>query len=290
MGTSGMSGGPQSSDPLVPSWLDEPDFESSHDGSIDLPDESDESNTAENQDESSDQQEIVHEPNLARFQSARLNFTAFAKSSGSNRGALKRAVRDYVRKGSGGSRRATKRMGASRTAGREILTVFRGIKRDGADETLEKLNLTNLIGQSVTDVFIGLTDIVCKEGGSIDEGIARDAWLETVAELDRFSIDDLDELTIHQIQEVFMSFVSNSIQTRLFQDIGRMGFLVAEDPKSIEVFEGQLRDYILRAVRDAYSSDLSQLTELSDRSIRTIVDKTYQDSWELLSVFGDIGE
>ena len=290
MGTSGMSGGPQSSDPLVPSWLDEPDFESSHDDSIDLPDESDESNTAENQEESSDQQEIVHEPNLARFQSARLNFTAFAKSSGSNRGALIRAVRDYVRKGSGGSRRATKRMGASRTAGREILTVFRGIKRDGADETLEKLNLTNLIGQSVTDVFIGLTDIVCKEGGSIDEGIARDAWLETVAELDRFSIDDLDELTIHQIQEVFMSFVSNSIQTRLFQDIGRMGFLAAEDPKSIEVFEGQLRDYILRAVRDAYSSDLSQLTDLSDRSIRTIVDKTYQDSWELLSVFGDIDE
>ena len=290
MGTSGQSAGPSSRDPLVPSWLDEPDYEPIQDSPIESPSESEQPDSEENQEVSSDQQDSAHEPVPARFQSARLNFTAFAKSSGSNRGALKRAVRDYVRKGSGGSRTAAMRMGASRIAGREVLTVLRGIKRDGAEATLQNLNLENLIGRSVSDVLLGLTDFVCKEGGSIDEGIARDAWLETVAELDQFPTENLEDLTLNQIQEVFLSFVANSIRTRLFQDIGKTGFLTAEDPLAIEAFEGQLRDYVRRAVSDSYSSDLSQLTDLSERSIGIIVDKTYQESWELLSNWGDIEE
>ncbi len=55
-------------------------------------------------------------------------------------------------------------------------------------------------------------------------------------------------------------------------------------------FDSQFRDYIRRAVRDAFSSDLTRLPDLSDREIGNVVDETYRNAWELLEVWGDIEE
>ena len=73
-------------------------------------------------------------------------------------------------------------------------------------------------GRSVQEIFTGITEVVCQDGGSIDEAIARDAWLETVAELDQIGIDNLDAVTDEQIQELFLSFVAHSIEARLYQE------------------------------------------------------------------------
>ena len=50
--------------------------------------------------------------------------------------------------------------------------------------------------------FLGLVDYVCPDGGSIDEGIAREAFVETIADLAGAGIADLDSLTADQIQAV----------------------------------------------------------------------------------------
>ncbi len=181
-------------------------------------------------------------------------------------------------------------MGASGAAAGGMLGMLRGFQRDGVDATLRRLNLENLVGRPAADVFLGLTDVICRDGGSIDEGIARDAWLETIAELDRLGIEDLDGLSTEQIQEVFLTFVAHAIETRLFQDIGTNGLRMAADLSAIEAFESQFRDYIRRAVRDAFSSDLTRLPDLSDREIGNVVDETYRNAWELLEVWGDIEE
>jgi hypothetical protein len=229
-------------------------------------------------------------PVPARFQTARRNFSVFARSGGSDRGALRRAVSDYVRSGTQGSGNAVRRMGASRQAGSAVLGMFRGFQRDGVAASLRRLNLDNLVGRPARDVFIGLTDVICQDGGPIDEGIARDAWLETVADLDQFGIDDLNALTIGQIQEVFIAFIVHAVETRLFQDVGANGLNIASDLSAIEAFEAQFKDYIRRSVRDSFSSDLRPLANLSDQQIRTIVDRTYRDAWDLLDLWGDIEE
>lgn len=275
MGTSGSSSGPGSNTSLVPTWLDEPDAgDAGQQGAQDA----------------GPRPVIQPALLLARFQGARRNFSTFAGSGGNDRGALRRAVRDYVRSGTRGSGRAMRRMGTSRVAAGEMLGILRGLQRDGVDATLRRLNLENLVGRPVTDVFLGLTDVICRDGGSIDEGIARDAWLETITELDRLGIDDLDSLSTEQIQEVFLTFVAHAIKTRLFQDIGTNGLRMAADLSAIEAFESQFRDYIRRAVRDAFSSDLTRLPDLSDREIANVVDETYRNAWELLEVWGDIEE
>ena len=56
-------------------------------------------------------------------------------------------------------------------------------------------------GVPIEEVFAGLADYICPEGGSIDEGIARDAFVETIADLAGAGITDIDALTSGQISD-----------------------------------------------------------------------------------------
>lgn len=291
MGTSGSSSGSRSGTPLVPSWLDEP-------GTGPLPGDDGQAPPGDgtgdgNQGGQQDGQDGAPKPPMPapapgeRFRSARTNFSRFAGSGGSDRSALRRSVRDYVRSGTGGSANAVRRMAPSRATAGRALGVLRGVQRDGMQETLRRLNLQNLSGGNVQDIFTGLTEVVCQDGGSIDEAIARDAWLETIAELDQFGIDNLDALTDDQVRELFLSFISHSIEARLYQEIGVNGFKLSDDLDDIEEFDRQFRDYIERSVRDSFSGDMSQLSDMSDDDIRQVVDTTYLEAWGLLEQLGD---
>ena len=294
MGTSGSSKGSQSGTPLVPTWLDEPQT-GTLPGADDVGalagggnDTSDNGHQGTHQEPDATPRPVIQPPpESERFRRARANFSRFAGSGGNDRGALRRAVRDYVHSSTGGSGNAVRRMGASRAAANNALGVFRGFQRDGVQETLLHLNLQNLAGRSPQDVFLGLTEVICRDGGPIDEAIGRDAWLETVAEIDRFGIDNLEALTGDQIREFFLSFIAHAIEARLYQEIGINGFRVAEDIEDIEGFDAQFRSYIERAVRDSFSSDLTRLSAMSDHDIRTVVDRTYREAWELLELIGD---
>lgn len=296
MGTSGSSRGSGSNTSLVPTWLADPPTgllpgggDANDENGADDRGEDLSGNNGNGQGNALPAPAIRPPPEPARFQAARRNFSSFVGSGGTDRGALRRAVRDYVRSGTRGSANATQRIGASRAAGSNILGVFRGIQRDGVDTTLRRLNLGNLIGRSPEDVFLGLTDVICGEadGGSIDEGIARDAWLETVAELDRIGIVDVGALTAAQMQEFFLTLIAHSIEARLFQEIGANGLRVAVDLDDIVDFEAQLRDYIRRSVRDSFSGDINRLNGVTDREIRDMVDQTYREAWDLLVAWGD---
>lgn len=292
MGTSSSSSGSGSGTPLVPSWLDEPDS-GPLPGEDGRPPPSDGGDSDGGEDGQQDGHNGGREPpqpvpaEKERFRSARNNFSRFAGSGGSDGRALRRAVRDYVRTGTGGTGNAVRRMAPSRAAAGRALGVLRALQRDGVQKTLRRIDLQNLSGRSVQDIFTGLTEVVCQDGGSIDEAIARDAWLETIAELDQFGIDNLDTLTDEQVQEPFLSFVAHSIEARLYQEIGVNGFKLSDDLDDIEGFDQQFRDYIERAVRDSFSGDISTLSNMSDDDIRSVVDSTYLEAWELLQLLGD---
>lgn len=292
MGTSGSSSGSGSGTPLVPTWLDGDsgaipaaggDMDNAADGSGDDPPEENDAGQAAVPQAAPP---IRPPPVPERFRSARRNFNAFARSGGNDQRALRRAVGNYVRSGTRGSTNATQRMGSSRAAARSVLGVLRDFQRDGVEATLRRLNLANLVGRPADEVFLGLTEVICRDGGSIDEGLARDAWLETLAELQRFGIQDLDTLTEPQIREMFIAFIANTIETRLFQEIGANGLSVAVDNASIEAFQSQLGSYIERGVRDSFSADLASLGAMSDNDLRAVVDTTYRQAWDLFEAWG----
>ncbi|HWB17389.1 MAG TPA: Qat anti-phage system associated protein QatB [Vicinamibacterales bacterium] len=291
MGTSGRSDGPNPGTPLVPSWLDDGPAGPPPAAPPELPPDAPPPQVPQiPQPPSSPPRPLPPMPPPPppdRFRGARSNFSRFASSGGTDGRSLRRAARDYVRSGTGGSRNATRRMGASRRAANGVLGVLRDFQRDGVNATLRRLNLGDLVGRPLEEIFTGLTDVVCGDGGSIDEGIALDAWLETVADLEDFNVTDPAALTPDQMRDIFIAFISHTIEGRLLQDIGTNGLKVAADLAAIEAFERQLRDYIRRSARDSFASDISTPASLTDTQIHQIVDRTYQDAWELLMTWGD---
>ncbi|UES60212.1 hypothetical protein GFK91_31330 (plasmid) [Roseibium aggregatum] len=195
-------------------------------------------------------------------------------------------MRDYVRSGYGNSRNATRAMGASRSSAANVLGVLRGLSRDGINQTLNRFNLSGLAGQPASEVLAALTDVICEDGGTLDEAVAREAWLETVVAVETAGITDIDAMTAEQFREVFLTFISQSLQAKLFQEIGVNGFKVA-DMDEIRAFESQFRNYVDGRVRDSFNNDLSDLANMSDERIRAVVEQTYRDAWELFVTWGD---
>jgi hypothetical protein len=111
-----------------------------------------------------------------------------------------------------------------------------------------------------------------------------------IADLDALAGVDADTLTADQMRDAFLSFIAHTIEGRLFQDIGTKGFKFAADLAAIESFERQLRSYIRRSVRDSFSRDLTAPATLSNQQINAIVDRTYDEAWELMVTFGDAPE
>ena len=105
-------------------------------------------------------------------------------------------------------------MGTSRAAGARLLGFLSGAGVSGAREALRALNLENLAGRPIEEVFLGLVDYICPDGGSIDEGIAREAFIETIAELSENGITDIDGLSADQIQTIFEVYATHSMTTR----------------------------------------------------------------------------
>lgn len=287
MGTSNAYGGASGGTPLIPSWLHDDGEDSADtgnsDGSQSLP-----------PDGAAPEVPPAPEPRPAarpgvpdRFTLARSNFTRFVSSGGSDRRSLGRAVSQYVSKAAGGSRQAAQRMGSSRRAGAKLIGFLNDATVRGAREALRTLNLEGLAGRPIEEVFAGLAEYICPEGGSIDEGIARDAFVETIGDLAAAGITDIDALTSDQIQTVFELYATHAIEARICNDIGTKIVTLPSDPRAAERVQAQLRDFIHRGVSDAISTVGIDVQSLAPDSVMGFVNDVYRSAFEVLQTLGD---
>jgi hypothetical protein len=287
MGTSSQSSGPNSGTPLVPSWLDEPSPTPA------IP----QAQPAQpGEDPVTPLQPILIPPRPVqipdqpqRFRIPRTNFSRFASSAGSDSHSMGRALSSYVSSGLGGTRNATRRMGSAVSTARNVASFFSDVQKSGLVPILERLNLSHLATRPLSEVLTGLTDILCPPGGPIDEGIARDAWLETIAEATEQGITDFNSLTPDLLEEIFITYVSNSIEGRVFQDIGTKGIARAEDLDALNRLERTLHDYISGSVRDAFyeARQTTSLANMDRVQIDRMVENTYRSAWAILEAYDE---
>jgi hypothetical protein len=90
---------------------------------------------------------------------------------------------------------------------------------------------------------------VCPDGGTIDEGIAREAFIETITDLASAGITDLDGLTPDQMQTVFELYATNAIEARLCNDIGAKTVILPSNSRQAARVQAQLNDFIRRRRR-----------------------------------------
>jgi hypothetical protein len=289
MGTSSSSAGPGSSTPLVPTWLEPA---AGPDAPVDL---TDPAQAPANpppvapapSDAAMPPGAPVLPPVANRFRDARSNFSRFATSGGTDRRAFGRAVSDYVSTSSGGSRTAARRLAPSRSAASGLLGFLSDSRTSGTTEALRRLDLPGLVGRPIQDVFVALTDVLCPDGGSIDEGIARDAFIETIADVLEAGILDLATLTADQMLTIFEMFVARSIEGRLHNDIGTKAITFPASNAAVQSVQDQVHDFILGRVHDCVHGMRDQLTALQGPALDAIVNRVYIESFDLMQVMAE---
>jgi hypothetical protein len=225
-----------------------------------------------------------------RFTGPRGNFSRFAGSGGTDRASLGRALSSYVSSASGGSRTAAQRMARSPASGVPLLSFLSGAVANGPREALRALNLERLAGRPIEEVFLGLMEYVCPEGGSLDEGIARDAFIETIADLAEIGIADFDSLTADQMQTIFELYATHAIETRLCNDIGMKAITLPADAAQAASVQRQLLDFVRRSVSDSLTQARAALQALTPERVFGFVTHVYEQAYAILQRMAEAEE
>ena len=294
MGTSTAYGGPSGRDPLVPSWLGgdgddappggPPDVKSDNQGPPAGPNGAPPPQAAP---PAPPQQPIPPAANPNRYTGPRGNFTRFARSGGTDHASVCRAVSQYVSSSAGGSRQAAQRMGTSRAAGARLVGFLADAQTRGALEALRTLNLEALAGRPLPEILIGLADHVCPGAGTVDEGIAREAYVETVVEMTTSGITDLGALTQNQMLTVFEIYATHAIEARICNDIGLKAVTMPSDAQAALRVEAQLRDFVRNGVSDALANARTRGSVIASDRIQGFVDQVYEDAFRFLHARGE---
>lgn len=178
-------------------------------------------------------------------------------------------------------------MGSARGAGSRLVSFLSDAVARGATEALRSLNLGALAGRPIEEIFLGLADYVCPDGGSIDEGIAREAFIETITDLAGAGITDLDGLTSDQMQTVFELYATNAIEARLCNDIGAKTITLPSDSREAARVQAQLNDFIRRGVADALTTARAAMDALTPDRVLQFVGRIYEQAFGILQIMGD---
>jgi hypothetical protein len=273
MGTSSSYGGPKPGTPLLPSWADNPGQGSP------LPGEPSSAPAPEAPVIPSAPTVPLVLPVLPqRFRNARNNFSRFSSSRGSDRKSLGRALGSYVRLGTGGSKIAARRMWASQIAAVKLVDVLNDIRSSGADAVLKKISFPQLVGKQPKEILVALTDIICPPETTIDAGIARESFIETIIYLPEI---DLNNLTEEQIKIITIQFISRTIVTRIVNDIGHK----IDENVSAEranLLMQSLNDFVYGAVKDKISQLLKISSDLTQKEVVLSISNVYEVAYSLI--------
>ena len=189
-------------------------------------------------------------------------------------GCRSRGAGRYV-SASGGGRAAASRMPNSRAVAGGVAGLARNFVNQGPAEALRRFNLEGMAGAPAEDVFVALTDMLCPAGGTIDEAIARDAMLETVADLAAAGVGNFDELSADDLREFFIGVVSRLIEGKILNEVGTNAIAAPSDIGGVERAQAMLRDFVEGCVRDEFDARETDLSDLDAASIDSFVDDLY---------------
>lgn len=221
-----------------------------------------------------------------RFTAARNNFTRFITSGGTDRRSLGRALSGYVSNSMGGGRTAARRMAPSAQATGRLADFLTTASTSGLREALRSVGLERLAGQPIYVVMLAMTEFICPPGGSIDESIAREAFIETLADMAESGITDLDNLTPEQMQTLLESNIAHAIEARICNDIGNNVVALPDSPEAAESIRDIVYELVERSTADAFStSPLGQ--GLTSQQTQTAIDHIYELAFGVLQTLAE---
>jgi hypothetical protein len=178
-------------------------------------------------------------------------------------------------------------MGSSRATSARLAGFLNDVANRGIAGALKSLNLESLAGRTIGAIFEGLTEYMCPDGGNLDEAIARNAFLQTVADITEGDSIDLNNLGGAEVQAVFEIFTTHAIEARLFNEVGTKAILLPADTAAIDNVQSQLHDFIANGVSDAMSRLGGRLPDLSPGQLPEFVDEVLENAFTVLAAMGE---
>lgn len=265
MGTSSAYGGPKNG--LVPDWIDDGDF--GGDGA--KPDTAKPSPLA------------APVPSVS---SARGSYTRFTNSGRTS--ALSKAVSNYAGS-AGGSAGLTRRMPNSVRTASGVASLASGVSSIGAVETLRRFNLQALAGRPAIEVFEVLMDELCPAGGTIDEAVARDAYIEALEVMAQQKLGNFDELTADQLTEFLAEVMTGSIVSKVINEVGTNSLHGSANDNLYNRAEAVLRDYTSGAVRDELARSYDNSKSMTSERMNSFITDIFTASFVVLLAMLEAG-
>jgi hypothetical protein len=135
--------------------------------------------------------------------------------------------------------------------------------------------LMNLINEAVAEV-------ICPDGGTIDESIARDAMLEAIAEVAEDDPGAFDELSTDQLDEFLCDVITRSIVTKVLNEIGTNALHGSASDADFREAEQITRDFTQGRVRDALGNRFDAGSRPTQSEIDRSISDVYADTFDML--------
>lgn len=280
MGTSSSYGGPSSG--LVPDWVDGVDPGMGGDDGTDQDgsdDGSDTDNPAASDADGTPNAPPTVAPPGGKFTYPRGQFTRFTNGGGSK--SLGRALKGYV-SAAGGGAGATRRMPHSTRVASGVAGLASAVANDGAEAALARFNLQDLAGRPAAEVLEAVAEIICPDGGTIDESIARDAMLEAIAEVAEDDPGAFDELSTDQLDEFLCDVITRSVVTKVLNEIGTNALHGSASDADFREAERITRDYTHGRVKDALGNRFDVASRPTQTEIDRSISEVYADTFDML--------
>lgn len=292
MGTSTPFPGGRNGNPLVPSWLapvpgqqpdgsQDPKDPGGGDGDPDKDQKADPSKDSE--------KDPKPEPATAQFRSARTLFNRHVRSAASGDGGgtpgLRRAIGSYVSRGGGGASTVAGRLSAgSGGAVQRFGEILLDASRDGIREVVRRLDLASLATRSLREIYASLIDVVCGEGGDLDEAMNRNAYNEAVDELAEELGDGLERPSADTVNLLIERFMVGTVGNLISLAVGNRVVTLPASPEDSTAVQEEVRDWVGGAVRAA----MARTGGIFERGrIRSTIDRIYARALAILEAGED---
>lgn len=261
MGTSSHNPGQSGHSPLVPSWVDD-----NNTSVLAAP--------------------IAPNADPSRFSVPKGNMTRFAGSgSGNGNGNLRSATSQYVRSSTGGARNAVARLGSARGSTAKLLGAIGAFSSGGASRAQEFLKTYNLVGKRADDALRSITDLICPDGGTTNEGIVRDAYIDTLAETPELRTLNFEDLTPDQLMVVLQGCISRVVLGKLLNDIGNKVLSIPESLQRVKNLKDRMISFVKGIVGDAFIRLGIQPSNIHQKDANELTDNVYE---QVYAIFAEV--
>lgn len=286
MGTSSSYGGPSGGGGLLPPWVDDPgDFQSPP--TVQSPDP----HAPDSQHPNDQVRPQVEPPIVAEvpWSQPKASLTRYASSvshSRPNANNAAGALRGYVR-AQGGASHAASAARAGRSSAVRLGGFLSSLAAQGVSRTVRQYGLQIFLGQPANVLLAGLCDAIAPPGDSLEDSVARNAIVSTLADaFDQYAVnegglDALERLDGPAMGEIIERFIAYYTYYRVIEVLAK-NLEMSMQTRDVISTEQNVRDFVFASVHleELTGVDFTSMDWMGSEGTQ-LIDRLFQEAFSI---------